>query len=377
MAKNILINTSNIKEGGGIQVAHSCVYELRKYPKYNYIIVLSEQLSKQLSKDDFPSNFKFYDYTNYPSVIGGILGINKYLDNIVSTEKVDFVFSIFGPSYWKSKVKQMCGYALPHYVYKDSPFYNNISFFQKMRLWMKERLQLSSFRKHNDVLVTENHDVTEKLKSIFPSKEIYTVTNYYNQVFDAPNYWDRTIELPDFEGVTLLTISSNYHHKNLQIIPRVADYLRSSKPHFKFRFVLTLDESELSLTPAQRENIVCIGRVNISQCPHLYEQSDFMFLPTLLECFSASYPEAMRMNKPILTSNLPFAKGICGDAALYFDPLSPEDIGNKIYELSQSIEQQKKIVEKGILRLEVFDNSEIRTKKYLNIIESNFKNNAK
>ena len=56
-----------------------------------------------------------------------------------------------------------------------------------------------------------------------------------------------------------------------------------------------------------------------------------MFLPTFLECFSASYAEAMLMKKPIITSNLGFAQNVCKDAAVYFDPCNPEDIIDKIF----------------------------------------------
>ena len=47
--------------------------------------------------------------------------------------------------------------------------------------------------------------------------------------------------------------------------------------------------------------LLAVGGVDIRECPSLYEQCDFMFLPTLLECFSASYAEAMKMRRPILT----------------------------------------------------------------------------
>lgn len=38
-------------------------------------------------------------------------------------------------------------------------------------------------------------------------------------------------------------------------------------------------------------------------------------MPSLLECFTATYPEAMRMERPIVTTDLAFAQGLCGEAA--------------------------------------------------------------
>ena len=52
-----------------------------------------------------------------------------------------------------------------------------------------------------------------------------------------------------------------------------------------------------------------------------------MILPTLLESFSATYIEAMFHGKTILTSDLDFARDVCGEAAFYFDPLNPQSIG--------------------------------------------------
>ena len=96
-----------------------------------------------------------------------------------------------------------------------------------------------------------------------------------------------------------------------------------------------------------------------------------MFLPTLLECFSASYPEAMYMKCPILTSNLSFAHSLCGDSAIYFDPLNPKDIAEKILYLAREKEVQNSLIAKGTAQLSFFDSFDTRADKYLQIIEQN------
>src|SRR5690606_33979234 len=160
--------------------------------------------------------------------------------------------------------------------------------------------------------------VCNRLQTLFPKKSIYSVTNTYNQIFDEEQNWKDDIKLPYFSGKTILTISASYPHKNLDVIPSIIAYLKQYRSEFDFRFVLTVDTSDLDIEDMMiSDHIIFLGKTSIDQCPNLYRQSDFMFLPTLLECFSASYPEAMKMRVPILTSNLPFAKGICGDAAIY------------------------------------------------------------
>jgi glycosyltransferase involved in cell wall biosynthesis len=92
-----------------------------------------------------------------------------------------------------------------------------------------------------------------------------------------------------------------------------------------------------------------------------------MFLPTLLECFSASYAEAMKMGLPILTSDLKFAREVCGDAAVYFDPVNAGDIAEKILELYDNPENQARMRARGFRRLKDFGTSQERAARYLEI----------
>ena len=85
-----------------------------------------------------------------------------------------------------------------------------------------------------------------------------------------------------------------------------------------------------------------------------------MFLPTLLECFSASYAEAMVMKKPILTSDLGFAHTVCKDAAIYFDPDNAYDVADKIISLMNSPEKQAELISKGTVQLQQFGTAEDR-----------------
>jgi glycosyltransferase involved in cell wall biosynthesis len=364
---NILINCSNLKIGGGLQAVHSFLYELLEYPQHKYIVLLSRQMSEIINETDFGQNFIFIHY----AIKFSWRGKNTDLDKIVAKHKIEKVFTIFGPAYWKPKVFHVCGYAKSHYVYKESPFFTQLSLKEKIKLKIKEIIHLHSFRQAQ-ILITENENITERLKKIIPDKKIVTVTNNYNQIFDNVKLRDKSIRLPEYNGLTLLTVSANYPHKNLQIIPKVISQLIENNPDFKFRFVLTLTEQQFGLKPNKdiKNHILFIGEVSINQCPYLYEQSDFLFLPTLMECFSASYAEAMRMQKPILTSDLNFAKRLCGEAALYFNPLSVQDIAEKIVMLANSKQLQSNLIENGNRQLLKFDNYKERAKKYLEIIEN-------
>ena len=117
------------------------------------------------------------------------------------------------------------------------------------------------------------------------------------------------------------------------------------------------------------ESVVYVGKTDVSECPHLYNQADIMFMPTLLECFSATYPEAMRMGVPIVTTDLEFARGLCGDAACYYSAIEAEAAAEAIYKVSCDKEYAKRLVDNGKEQLKSFDNYEQRTKKLVKILE--------
>lgn len=366
----ILINCSNLKVGGGIQVAHSFLNEISKNNEHEYHVVLSEKLNEQIDRSVFLSNFTFQVYSIKPTIFKALLGNDSKLAAIEKTFKPNRVFSVFGPTYWKPKAKHICGFAKPHYVYKESPFFKTLSFKESLKLRFLEFFHMYSFQNHTNVLITENEDVTTRLFNKL-NKETHTVSNYYNQVFLDQTKWDNSINLSDESCFKFVTISANYPHKNLEILKKVIPILLSEYTDEKFKFYLTISKDDFGGFPEEiNESIIFLNNVSINQCPNLYSQCDFLFLPTLLECFSASYCEAMKMKKPIATSNLSFAKGICRDAAVYFDPMNPIDIAKTIYNLAKNKNKQQELVNKGLERLKVFDDSKQRAKKYLQIITS-------
>lgn len=159
-------------------------------------------------------------------------------------------------------------------------------------------------------------------------------------------------------------------HKNLGIMVPVSEYLERVHPDFRFRFVLTCNEAPFPLPEHLRKHFVFIGKVDVAECPNLYEQADIMFMPTLMECFTATYPEAMRMEMPIVTTDLEFARGLCGDAACYYSALDAEAAAEAIYKVATDEAYRLQLTANGRAQLKTFDNYEQRAEKLVGILES-------
>lgn len=368
----LLINTATVLKGGGLQVANSFIQELKSIPEHEYHIFLSKTAGKQIDRVSFPANFHFYDIPLRPgSGLSAYLKMNKLFQNLENEIKPDCVFTTSGPSYWRPKSPHMAGFNLPHFLYPESPYLKNISLYRKLRWKFKTLSWKHWFIKQIDALVVQTDDVNERVSKLLNIKKVYTVSNtcsshYYNSK-EFPN------KLPErFENeIRLISISSFYYHKNLTIINKLIPILEREGLN-NIRFILTLPEDvyQKEFTEDAKKIIYNVGHVKVEECPSLYKESDVLFLPTLLECFSASYPEAMLMEKPILTTDMSFARTVCRDAAIYFDPMNPEEIVSKIKMLLGSNNLQQELIEKGLARVKDFNSARERAEAYLQHCEN-------
>ena len=367
----ILINASNLRAGGGLQVADSIVHELKNHPEHTYVAVVSSKLTRACSDAARSGQVEVVEYDLPHSIVQAVTGRDRFLDSLVEEKRIDAVLTVFGPSRWRPRRPHLCGFARPQVVIPESPYWREIKGVQRAKSNATKTMTKRLFAVSADSLWTENSFISSRVKELWPKKRVFTVTNNYNQVFDSPAQWDNSVALPPFDGLTLLTVSAHYPHKNLDIIRPCIEWLAEHQPQLRFRFVLTLHEDKFPLrTALEREHVVLVGPVDIRQVPHLYEQSGVMFLPTLLECFSASYTEAMRMRVPILTTDLGFAHSICAEAACYFEPVSPSDLGRKIARLAADKAYCQQLTEAGTHRLPCFDTFAERAQKLIEITAS-------
>lgn len=358
----ILINCSNLKAGGGLQVAHSVCSQLGKFQQDHFIVVLSSFIVDfQIPNGD---NCKVYRYDIKNSISTLLFGRDFFLDGLVSQYHVDAVLTIFGPSRWRPCIPHLCGFARAQLLLKN-PLAKEISWKEKLmyKFWTW------GFCRSSVYFYTENKYISDMLPRLIKDCTVYTVTNYYNQVFDQPEQWTHKVQLPLLEGVTILTVSSTASHKNLKIMIPVSAYLEEHHPNLQFRFVLTCKPEALNVPEHLKRHFVFVGKVDVLECPNLYEQADIMFMPTLMECFTATYPEAMRMEVPIVTTDLEFARGLCGDAACYYSAVDPAAAAEAIYRVATDKEYAHQLTEAGKRQLLTYDNYEQRADKLIRILE--------
>ncbi|GAB2496040.1 glycosyltransferase [Arenimonas alkanexedens] len=154
-------------------------------------------------------------------------------------------------------------------------------------------------------------------------------------------------------------VSTYFPHKNHQVLLSALDMLWSGDSKIKLIFTLALTDLPSKIRPRaealiSRGQLELLGWVSPSDLGSVYRRMDAVVIPSQLESLSSAHLEAMAFRKPILTSDLPFARELCPDAAIFVDPASPVAWADAMLALSLSPKTQAELVEGGSCRLRTF-----------------------
>jgi glycosyltransferase involved in cell wall biosynthesis len=123
----------------------------------------------------------------------------------------------------------------------------------------------------------------------------------------------------------LLYPANAWPHKNHGRLFEAFAQVRTERP--ELRLVLTGAAHERLALP---EGVESRGHVSLDELVGLYRTAAALVYPSLYEGFGIPCVEAMACGCPVAASNVASLPEVCGDAALYFDPLDPESIADGI-----------------------------------------------
>ena len=140
----------------------------------------------------------------------------------------------------------------------------------------------------------------------------------------------------------LLYMGNDAEYKNLDLIVQGMRSLRAEHPGTTL--FLTLPENHRY---GRLEGIVCLGYLTGAQKWQAYELADILIMPSLVETVGLPMLEALSMGVPVLAADRPYAHDVCGQAALFFDPLSEASFVCAGKELLQNRTLQAHLIEQG------------------------------
>lgn len=374
--RKVLINAANLHNGGGVQVAVSFLYELLKDPHkqitYDLTVFSSTEVDENLRSLGININ----------------KNINYKIFNIYSLQVLkpqlakffygfDLIFTIFGPLYLPKKIQNhIIGFAQLWILHPNNEISKRFSIVKKIIYKVKFSIQWFFFKNLSARLVVELPHVKRRLISFkgYPEENIDVVSNCFSSIYLDKDKWLPLHHVPKTSKPTIKIgyLSRAYVHKNLDILPKVANELSKFKD-LKFEFFVTLNSNELnSFSQDFKLSVTNLGSLNVSQCPAFYQAMDGIIFTSLLECFSATPIEALIMRRPLFASDRDFVRDVCGEHANYVNPLNPMDIAQKIYNWYA----KKSEIEKSLLLDQAYNhalrlpNSTDRALRYIEIINN-------
>jgi glycosyltransferase involved in cell wall biosynthesis len=176
----------------------------------------------------------------------------------------------------------------------------------------------------------------------------------------------------------ILSVSSIAYHKNF--IKLIEAFLYLKTKNIKLYIVggvneriFGKDSKKILNYIKNNENIKFLGRVNEDTLIQLYSNALCFVYPSLYEGFGLPPLEAQACGCPVVISDILVFKEIYGDSALYFNPLDPQDIANKIEEVINNKYLRDTLIKKGFENYKKYrwENS---AKQFFSVLEKVIKN---
>lgn len=334
----VLIDCSRIRSGGGMQGALSLIHNAAETRGHEWHLALSHEVAGQLP-DEIVRRCAGITLPMYKALpVNKLLG-PFHMSSVEKRLKPDVVYSYGGPVYWRSAAPHVVGFAQGYLIYPEIDTYQWFSFTGKLRKFVTMTAARRSFLQA-DCLIVETPLVKKRVSEVlgFPSQRIFVVPNTYSPLFEAG--LRKEPELPKSNAFSIFVPSDYLPHKNLGLIVQVAAELVKKRQH-DFEFVFTLPPGSKGWQTIRsnaekagvEEHLRTVGKIPHADLAKYYQAADAVFLPTLLECSTAVYPESFLARVPLMTSRTDFAQELCGDAALYFDPYSPQDAAEAVFKV--------------------------------------------
>jgi glycosyltransferase involved in cell wall biosynthesis len=245
-------------------------------------------------------------------------------------------------------------------IHLSSPAYRD-----NMSTFFYARPMLNAVARKADHIVTVSHySRNEIVKTLgIPESKITVIPCGVGEEFTAkPVSWESPHLDKIFRIATpfLLYVGNLKPHKNVATLLQAFATVRE-KNKLSHSLVIVGDDARWKQSVVNecarlgiRECIKFLPHVPQSLLPHIYAAADLVVMPSTLEGFGLPVLEAMACGTPVIASTAASLPEVAGDAALYFDPRSPEELGIQIDRILECSELRASLRSRGLQQAKKF-----------------------
>jgi len=157
----------------------------------------------------------------------------------------------------------------------------------------------------------------------------------------------------------ILYAASSLPHKNHERLFQAFRRVRERVPEIQLVLIGARDKGEEALIRTIKEQgleqtVILLGWIPLEDVPSIYRASEVFVFPTLHEGFGLPIIEAMSCGVPVVCSRIEPLLEVAGDAVLFVDPLSPDEIAAAIIKVVTDPPAREHLISKGLVRSNEF-----------------------
>ena len=370
----LFINGLAASAGAGLTYLRNVIPHLARRADSQATVLLSAELRREFA--EFP-NISFAEASPSCGVVGRFFFEQTKLRDWLRRSGAQVLVSPGNFALRHSPVPQILLSGNSLYVSAD--FYRDVRKRGDHILWI-DTLIKGWFARRSvhwaDVTVAPSKAFAEDL-SKWTGENVLSV----HHGFDRNLFTSDSTPLPDSmqnqlkesaDALKLLFVSHYNYYRNFETLIRALPILRDRLPGKKITLLLTCHFSSsknpgsyraetaaaLMSTLGVRDNVVELGTVPYRSLHHLHRACDIYVSPAYTETFAHPLVEAMSSGLPLVVSDLPVHREICGDAGIYFPRFSPDALAERVVQIQESPELAEKLSRNGLRRARDFSWSE-------------------
>lgn len=298
-------------------------------------------------------------------------------------QKGQLCFTFFGVPWLRSKnyLVNVSGAADSNLYYPNLPFWKYYSYVIQLKKFLKDRARMFGYSRA-DHWVFETDALAKRAIDLagYPESCV-SVVKMSASTFVSPAKVDQRLK-EEYnnrigDGFSLLFLcGSNPNKRIIYVGPAIANVKANRMTESPVKVVTTLEPNTVYFRKIEKEfkdmgisdTWVNLGPIPFDHVSSLIDSCNVMCLFSVLESFSSNFTEAWMMKKPLLVSDVDWARSACGEAAIYVEPTNTAQISEAIVRLMQS-SFQSELLSRYDSQLEKYPTAQERCSQYLEVLE--------
>jgi len=363
---HLFVNALAASAGGGLTYVRNIIPQLALRKDTRATVLLDAALRRELQES---ANISFVQRENLPGAVRRAWSEQRTVGSLIRENGANILLSAGNFALRSSPVPQIL--LSRNSLYTSADFSSDLRARGEYRLlvdtWVKGVLARWSIRTA-DCVVAPSLAFAEDLQ-VWTGKAIVAI----HHGFDRAAFSQDDSPLPAAlrqklesrgNALRLLFVSHYNYYRNFETLIRALPQIKEKLGRRGVRLFLTCKLAphanpgryrpnsaaklvrELGLT----EDVIELDSVPYARLHQLYRAVDIYVTPAYAESFAHPLVEAMSSGLPVVASDLPVHREICGEAAVYFQRFSSEQLAARVCDVAGSPGLAQKLAQKGLER---------------------------